>query len=211
MGKFDESLKKRLWDDCNKEYNTSITKFAIAIGVPPGSLWRYMNEDDAGLTSATLEKVLNFLGGKLTWEMQEDSRFEKVARMKIVDGELVVDREMSELIFRKDWLDQRCLCEVDGLFVMHVDSQDMVPVINPGDSIMVEKCEDIPFEEGTIYLFKKNGEFYLRRFHTTLSGGLLATDNRKIFWNDIQVGDKSTHDTLGLTLVGRVVWVAREL
>lgn len=56
--------------------------------------------------------------------------------------------------------------EFSGLFgykAFAITTQSMLPTINVGDAIIVQKCEEDKIKEGDIVTFKQNGEFITHR------------------------------------------------
>jgi hypothetical protein len=203
-----EVIRRKLRDVCDREFEGMESRMATAMGIPQGGMWRFMNEN-TGLNMMSIQRIFDYLGGKVTFDAASSPRYATVKRYKM-NADLTELNGDEPIVFRKDWVERITKCQFQDLIAIETDVEVMSPTIEPGDSILVAKCEwGQELSNGAIYLIKYHGHYYIKRFRQAVDGSFIfLSDNRRMFWEDLTF--KPIHLHL-VEVVGRVIWIGREM
>lgn len=104
--------------------------------------------------------------------------------------------------FRRDWV--RTVCSTpDQLITRMVWEKDMMPILNPGDIILIDMGFFVPVDKG-IYCIGQNGSVVSRRL-SLLEGGNVQ------FSADNDPTKNQAGPLEDFNIIGRVVWLGRPL
>jgi len=109
-----------------------------------------------------------------------------------------------KLAFRNQWLMLKGLSE-KNLILVYAKGDSMDPTINDGDTLMVD-TSNTQLSDGSIYVISINDQLVVRRIQSTLDGFTLISDNKE--YDKIEI---SRHQATDLEVVGKVVWLDKEL
>lgn len=205
MNDIQEEIRKKLIEVKDFEFDGTEYLLAKAMGVPQGSLWRFLNED-TGINMATLQKVFDYLGGRIVFDPKDSSRYVTVKRYKI-NGKYELLGNEESLVFCKTWLESKSKCHPGDMMAIEFQSDAMSPTITQGDTVLVAACEsEEKLTPGYVYLICKDGTYLIKRYRPAVGKGLMfLSDNRRVFWEDIQVESEEE-----VEIIGRVIWLGRE-
>ncbi len=121
---------------------------------------------------------------------------------RLVEAESVVDW----WLFREDWLRRQGI-RPDRAALVRVDGDSMVPLITPGDIVLVDLGAPALFREG-IWLVWYDG-LLVKRVGKTRTGYLLLSQNPE--YDPIHVEQEEAGDESRFRLIGQVRWLARSV
>lgn len=160
--------------------------------------------------SDTLDASIDWLlKGSGTLPGDEFANFELIEQYDLSvsagHGSLVLDETASrQLAFRKAWLSGLGINAKDaGLFTATGDS--MAPVINDGDSILVD-YQDKVIRGDRIFVAEHDNEIFVKRIQKLMGGLTLTSVN-----NDYAPIVFPAAEADQLHIIGRVRWIARSL
>ena len=119
----------------------------------------------------------------------------------IFDGENVLDR----LAFRHQWLRTVTNAPLDMLAVIQVQGDSMEPTIRTGDHMLVDRSDLNPRREG-IYVIAWDGVINVKRITVDYANKTLTVSSDNALHPSTQ--GVSPDD---LTVLGRVIWIGRQL
>lgn len=121
-------------------------------------------------------------------------------------GQIVESEEVEDhLAFKRDWITRELRAKPDNLLLIHVQGESMVPTLNPGDVILMERYDRLSVSDG-IYAIRMGNALLVKRLQFMPNGGLLVTsDNAAYKPFQVNVGDGSEE----FQIIGRVVWAGR--
>ncbi|WP_439531531.1 XRE family transcriptional regulator [Marinobacter adhaerens] len=110
-----------------------------------------------------------------------------------------------ELAFRKKWLRFRGFNEND-LALVFVKGDSMKPTISDNETVMVDTSER-KLRDGHIYVIRNGDHLLVKRIQTLWKDGVqLLSDNKEYPPQEI-----SSSDLEALEVIGKVVWVGKDL
>ena len=119
-----------------------------------------------------------------------------------VDGE----RARAHVAFDPAWLRKVASGGPDGLSVIRVEGDSMLPALADGDEILVDRCDGRQRLRDGIYVLRLEGALMVKRlaFNPVRRTVTISSDNPAYpTWPDC--------DPAAVELVGRAVWVGRRL
>ncbi|MGQ7272260.1 XRE family transcriptional regulator [Marinobacter nauticus] len=121
-------------------------------------------------------------------------------------GSLAGDESPTrELAFRRKWLRYRGLHEQD-LALVFAKGDSMEPTISDNETVMVDTSEK-KLRDGHIYVIRNGDHLLVKRIQTLWNDGVqLLSDNKEYPPQEI-----STSDLENLEVIGKVVWVGKDL
>ncbi|PHQ25486.1 transcriptional regulator [Marinobacter guineae] len=110
-----------------------------------------------------------------------------------------------ELAFRRKWLRFRGLNEND-LALVFAKGDSMEPTISDNETLMVDTSEK-RLRDGQIYVIRNGDHLLVKRIQTLWNDGVqLLSDNTEYPPQEIPLSDLE-----GLDVIGKVVWVGKDL
>ncbi|MBW7472317.1 XRE family transcriptional regulator [Marinobacter sp. F4218] len=110
-----------------------------------------------------------------------------------------------ELAFRRKWLRFRGLREND-LALVFAKGDSMEPTISDNETVMVDTSET-KLRDGHIYVIRNGDHLLVKRIQTLWNDGVqLLSDNKEYPPQEI-----SSSDLESLEVIGKVVWVGKDL
>lgn len=121
-------------------------------------------------------------------------------------GSIAGDESPSrELAFRRKWLRFRGLHE-NNLALVFAKGDSMEPTISDNETVMVDTSEK-KLRDGHIYVIRNGDHLLVKRIQTLWNDGVqLLSDNKEYPPQEIPSSDLS-----GLEVIGKVVWVGKDL
>ncbi|WP_461208374.1 LexA family transcriptional regulator [Desulfocurvus sp. DL9XJH121] len=114
------------------------------------------------------------------------------------------DRVVGYYAFRRAWLGSRG--RIDAMRLMRVTGQSMEPTLEDEDVVLVDLSQrDIL--AGKIYAVRMDDEIVVKRLEKKPGTLVLVSDNRR-FYDPLEV---QLSEQVNLEVVGRVIWMAREM
>jgi len=205
--------------------------FAEKLGVHKNSLGNYERENrtpDAGflakliangydcnwlLTGVGKPELQNLNQGEQTAEGQSNSFDEEFAlipgyNVQVAAGHGAIagdEAPTRELAFRRKWLRFRGFNEND-LALVFARGDSMEPTISDNETVMVDTSEK-KLRDGHIYVIRNGDHLLVKRIQTLWNDGVqLLSDNKEYPPQEI-----SSSDLGGLEVIGKVVWVGKDL
>jgi len=127
-----------------------------------------------------------------------------LARQKLAPhGGLETVSGPARHLFRKDWLIRRG--DPDSMRLLRIMGDAMSPTLRDGDLVLLDESQREVFE-GSIYALGLDGQVVLKRLARRLGGMLLISENRELY-----EPQEVPFPSRGVQVVGRVVWLSREL
>src|SRR5574341_2331473 len=121
-------------------------------------------------------------------------------------GQLVETEEVEDhLAFKREWISRELRAKPDDLMLIYVQGESMVPTLNPGDVILLERYNKLSVSDG-IYVIRMGNALLVKRLQFMPGGDLNVTSDNaayKAFQVKLQNGGEDFH------IVGRVVWAGR--
>ncbi|MEE4349797.1 MAG: S24 family peptidase [Pacificimonas sp.] len=124
-------------------------------------------------------------------------------------GALATDgAEMAEaaLAFRQDWIDRLSPGNVEDLSIIKVQGDSMLPTLGDGDPILVDSGDRFERLRDGIYVMRIEDTLIVKRVTRTPTGRVVRVTSDNPVYPD--VGDCDPSD---IELIGRVIWVGRQL
>lgn|GEM_PF-4669933 len=119
-------------------------------------------------------------------------------------GSLEVSKEViSHLSFRTDWLLSKG--SPAKMTVINVSGSSMDPTIADGSIVLIDESKVTDLVNGKIYLVCYGGEIFLKRLKVDRGGKALA------LISDSDGSEKEIDPEAYFTILGRAIWVGREL
>ena len=110
-----------------------------------------------------------------------------------------------ELAFRRKWLRYRGLNE-KNLVLVFAKGDSMEPTISDNETVMVDTSEKT-LRDGQIYVIRNGDHLLVKRIQTLWNDGVqLLSDNKEYPPQEI-----SSSDLESLEVIGKVVWVGKDL
>ncbi|MFD1384305.1 S24 family peptidase [Rhodanobacter aciditrophus] len=206
---------ERLRQVHNAESNTQLCE---ALGVSASGVKNWKNRNVIPykeVCTTALEK-----GVSLEWlltgkgEMMESGSTAKhysvpqYAIQASAGGGSLVEAEAIEqhLTLSREWLAREGINSND-LIGIYARGDSMEPTITNGDSLLIDRTQNIVGSDGGIYVINYEGELFVKRVQKLLDGRVAVTsDNHHHMSIEI-----SKHDLDRLTIIGRVVWFGRKI
>lgn len=122
-------------------------------------------------------------------------------------GSLVEAEKIEQhLSLSRDWLTREGINSKD-LIGIYARGDSMEPTISSGDSLLIDREDNVVGSDGGIYVINYEGELFVKRVQKLLDGRIAVTSDNKHHMS-IEI---SKHDLDRLTIIGRVVWFGRKI
>lgn len=108
------------------------------------------------------------------------------------------------LAFKKDWIHTELLANPEELFLVHVEGESMIPVLNPGDVILVKKQNGAPIKDG-IHVVRLGDGILVKRVQRLPGDKIKISSENKAY--EPYTLDLAEMDNFAV--IGRVVWAGR--
>lgn len=119
------------------------------------------------------------------------------------DGGLEIVRNQARYSFQASWLLQKG--EPGHMKLLRIMGDAMQPSLKDGDLVLVDEGQKDVFEGG-IYILSLDGQVVIKRLAKRMGSLLLICENRELY-----EPQEIPFPSEGLAIVGRVVWLSREL
>lgn len=157
------------------------------------------------------------LSDDLEWDPELDGyiddepklcRIPQYAIQASAGGGTLVEAEKIEqhLSLSSDWLVREGINSKD-LIGIYARGDSMEPTIASGDSLLIDRTDNVIGSDGGIYVINYEGELFVKRVQKLLDGRIAVTSDNKHHMS-IEI---SKHDLDRLTIIGRVVWFGRKI
>jgi phage repressor protein C with HTH and peptisase S24 domain len=116
------------------------------------------------------------------------------------------ERPVAQIGFSKGWLEQLSRAKPEDLSVIKVEGDSMVPTLNDGDDIMVDRSSIRGKVSDGIYVLRRDDTLMVKRItvNPSRSSFNVSSDNPAYAsWPDCAPGD--------VDILGRVVWAGRRI
>jgi len=122
------------------------------------------------------------------------------------DGAMVDSEEVEDLLaFKREWITRELRSSPDDLSLIYVRGESMVPTLNPGDVILVERNHRATVSDG-IYVIRMGEALLVKRLQFLPEGALMVTSDNPAY-QPFRVSLKEQGDEF--SIIGRVVWAGR--
>lgn len=198
--------------------NLSESAFAQKCKIPLSTMRKYLSGSTPGLDKAS--QIAEANGVSLEWlatgkqPTKSDSQFEEEfalipgynVQVAAGHGAIAGDEAPTrELAFRRKWLRFRGLHEQD-LALVFAKGDSMEPTISDNETVMVDISER-KLRDGHIYVIRNGDHLLVKRIQTLWNDGVqLLSDNKEYPPQEI-----SSNDLENLEVIGKVVWVGKDL
>jgi phage repressor protein C with HTH and peptisase S24 domain len=204
----------------------NVSAFAKKAGIGESSMRQYIDGSTPGLAKAvaiadaagvSLEWLATGRGAPTAGAVNESpghykiiSNFAMVPRydVTVIAGHGALSERgnvIDYMAFPRPWLIREGLHEVD-LALIQARGDSMEPTISTGDLLLVDLRENIPRDDG-IYVIQTDFHLVSKRVQRMFDGSIYIRSDNPAY--DPQQLDEAQVEQL--TIVGRVVWVARRL
>lgn len=129
--------------------------------------------------------------------------------MEAVTVETGSDRMMEQeemqdsIAFKREWITRELRAKPDQLLLIYVHGASMVPTLNPGDVILLERQDPAKVCDG-IYAIRLGDALLVKRLQFLPGGEILATSDNPAY-SPISVKANQPN----LAIIGRIVWAGR--
>tara|TARA_B100001939_G_scaffold182605_1_gene157314 strand:+ start:333 stop:1049 length:717 start_codon:yes stop_codon:yes gene_type:complete len=215
----------------------SVNSFAQKCGVKEGSIRQYLAGSLPGIDKAAA--IADATGVSLEWLVRGEGPMMRNQSSHATEGDYVyidnhaveasagsgaeIDEELiiSKMAFRRDWLRKRGL-NPNRLSVIHARGDSMEPTIAEGDTILLETYfhqenngnkRRLGLDPGSslprdgIYVIRLDNHLVVKRLQNDMQGGVFIKSDNPAY-ETIHIKGPALND---LIVVGRVVWVGRNL
>lgn len=193
----------------------SAKQLADTLEIPAMTLHRYLKGERQDYIRS-LARLIDGTGGKLTWpggsqaaEFADDFHPvpKVIARPSGGGGSLETDDTVdNHYAFRYEWLRRKG--NPESMRLMAVTGDSMAPLIEDGDSILVDTSQTTLYE-GKIYVVRIDDDIVVKRLAKSPGKIILASDNPEAYPRHIDI---DLHDeSVSWEPVGRVLYVAKDL
>ena len=122
------------------------------------------------------------------------------------EGRLINTEEVEDLLaFKQDWISRELRSSPDNLSLIYVQGESMVPTLNPGDVILIERNHSPNISDG-IHVIRMGEALLVKRLQFLPEGELnVSSDNPS--YHPFRVRLREEMDDFGI--IGRVLWAGR--
>lgn len=198
--------------------NLSESAFAQKCKIPLSTMRKYLSGSTPGLDKAA--QIAEANGVPLEWlatgkqAKKSDSQFEEEfalipgynVQVAAGHGSIAGDEAPTrELAFRRKWLRFRGFNESD-LALVFAKGDSMEPTISDNETVMVDTSKK-KLRDGHIYVIRNGDHLLVKRIQTLWNDGVqLLSDNKEYPPQEV-----SSSDMESLEVIGKVVWVGKDL
>lgn len=121
-------------------------------------------------------------------------------------GAVVGAEEVEDLLaFKREWITRELRSSPENLSLIYVQGESMVPTLNPGDVILVERNHSASVSDG-IYVIRMGEALLVKRLQFLPEGALqVASDNPA--YQPFRLNLKEAAEDF--SIIGRVLWAGR--
>jgi phage repressor protein C with HTH and peptisase S24 domain len=121
-------------------------------------------------------------------------------------GTVVETEEVEDLLaFKREWITRELRSSPDDLSLIYVRGESMVPTLNPGDVILVERNHRATVSDG-IYVIRMGEALLVKRLQFLPEGELMVTSDNPAY-QPFRVSTRERAEDF--SIIGRVVWAGR--
>ena len=121
-------------------------------------------------------------------------------------GRHIHSEEVEDLLaFKQDWITRELRSSPEDLSLIHVQGESMVPTLNPGDVILIERNHSGKVSDG-IYVIRMGDALLIKRLQFLPEGELNVTSDNPAY-QPFRVSLKEGSEDFAI--IGRVVWAGR--
>ena len=123
-------------------------------------------------------------------------------------GALLSEAELAEsaLAFQARWVSDICKGNADLLSVIKVQGDSMLPTLGDGDPILVDRGDASEHLRDGIYVMRTDDTLLVKRVSRSPAGRRIRVTSDNDIYPDIGECDPAEID-----IIGRVIWVGRQL
>jgi phage repressor protein C with HTH and peptisase S24 domain len=121
-------------------------------------------------------------------------------------GQIVETEDVEDhLAFKREWITRELRARPEELLLIYVQGESMVPTLNPGDVILLERYSKVSVTDG-IYVIRTGNALLVKRLQFMPGGDLWVTSDNTAY-KAFQVN--LSEETVDFQIIGRVVWAGR--
>ena len=121
-------------------------------------------------------------------------------------GNLIDSEEVEDLLaFKQDWIARELRTSPDNLSLIYVQGESMIPTLNPGDVILIERDPQRNTSDG-IYVIRMGEALLIKRLQFLPEGEINVTSDNEAY-QPYRVSLNNNAENFDI--VGRVVWAGR--
>ena len=122
------------------------------------------------------------------------------------EGNSVDTEEVEDLLaFKQDWITRELRASPDNLSLIYVQGESMMPTLNPGDVIRIERNLQRNTSDG-IYVIRMGEALLIKRLQFLPEGEINVTSDNEAY-QPYRVS--LNNDAESFDIIGRVVWAGR--
>ncbi len=122
------------------------------------------------------------------------------------EGAVVNTEEVEDLLaFKREWITRELRSSPDDLSLIYVRGESMVPTLNPGDVILIERSRGAPVSDG-IYVIRMGEAILVKRLQFLPDSELMVTSDNAAY-QPFRVSLREAGEEF--SIIGRVVWAGR--
>jgi phage repressor protein C with HTH and peptisase S24 domain len=109
--------------------------------------------------------------------------------------------DMGYLAFRRDWIKRELRADPANLFLVAVQGESMIPILQPEDLLIVDKSDHARQADG-IYVLRIDHALMVKRLQRMLGGRLrISSENPR--YEPMEIGPEPPAD---FAIIGRAIW-----
>jgi transcriptional regulator with XRE-family HTH domain len=116
------------------------------------------------------------------------------------------DQVVDYLAFRPDWIRQTLGVQHNDIILLTVRGDSMAPTLNNNDLVLVDMRAN-KVEDNAIYVLQLNGALVIKRVQRKFNGTVVIKCDNPAYEDEFLTPEEAHH----LAVLGRVVWVGRQL
>lgn len=113
---------------------------------------------------------------------------------------------INQVLFRMDWLRRVSRAPLEQLAVVEVEGDSMEPTLRSGDNVLVDLLENRPGQRDAVYVINTEGSLQVKRLQFMQKTKLLTIKS-----DNPQYDTERDVDPKSIDVVGRVIWVGRQM
>lgn len=116
------------------------------------------------------------------------------------------DQVVDYLAFRPDWIRQTLGVQHNDIILLTVRGDSMAPTLNSNDLVLVDMRAN-KIEDNAVYVLQPNGALVIKRVQRKFNGTVVIKCDNPAYEDEFLAPDEAHR----LAVLGRVVWVGRQL
>lgn len=122
------------------------------------------------------------------------------------DGQWIASEEVEDLLaFKREWITRELRAGPENLALIHVQGESMVPTLNPGDVILLERYARPHMSDG-IFVIRMGEALLVKRLQFLPEGELRVSSDNPAY-RSFAVNLRTPGEDF--QIIGRVVWAGR--